>query len=158
MTNLVTYAWNPTNRATRASEVAESSPGVDFNKGLNMGATNAPGIGVCTDVVDPKVDDWTTLNQREVARDPETSQHVGGDGSTVGISGHTGALLRAIQGDQPGDGGQTGVDVNDTMAFVVAGAQAAPGVGVGVGNIDPVNRSSVTVEIGDRVWGTNTVA
>jgi hypothetical protein len=120
--------------------------------GCNRAGSCAPGIGINTGFIDPKVDDWTTLDQAGAARDPQDSQHIGGNG--------LGGTLPSSGGDQSVNpiNAVLGTDFNDTLTFEVAAAQAAPGVGFGPANADPINRTDVTVEIGDRVWGTNTVA
>jgi hypothetical protein len=51
-----------------------------------------------------------------------------------------------------------GADINDTASFIEAVVQAAPGAGFGVAGADPINRTDETIEIGERAWGTNTVA
>ena len=142
MTNLATYGRNEASITAREMD----TPLANFDDGMNFGASNAPGIGICTDVVNPKLSDWTVLDQAEAARQPQDSQHLGGDG--LGDGDATNAPIQVIQG----------ADINDTAYFMEALAQAAPGVGIGVANAAPINRSSQTVEIGDRVWATFTVA
>jgi hypothetical protein len=125
------------------------TPNADFDDGLNLGASNAPGIGINTGSVNPKLSDWSVEDQHENVRAPQGSQHIGVTGIEDGSEDPL--LDYPIQVVQ-------GADVNDTVSFIVALAQAAPGVGFGVGNADPINRTDVTIEIGDRAWGTNTVA
>lgn len=141
-TNLATYHQDLVTKTVREGEV----PAADFDGGLNKGASCAPGIGINTGFIDPKLSDWTVLDQAGATRAPQQSQHIGGDGLGGGNAARD--TLRAVQG----------TDVNDTLTFIQALAVAAPGVGMGAGNADPINRTSVTVQIGDRVWGTNTVA
>ncbi len=140
---------------TPFTDLPGSDTYADPQLGCNKAGSNAPGIGICTDNVDPKTDDWSTLDQAAAARDPQDSQHIGGTGlgGTLPSSGGTEGLttVEPVTADQ-------GADINDTLTFEVAAAQAAPGIGFGPANGDPINRSSVTIEIGDRAWGTNTVA
>lgn len=143
MTNLATYGRNEAAVTAREAQVALA----DFDDGLNLGASNAPGIGICTDVVNPKLSDWSVLDQNEDARDPQGTQHIGG----LGIEGGNEGTLYDIQVVQ-------GADVNDTVSFIEVLADAVPGQGMGLANADPVNRTGQNVVIGDRVWGTNTVA
>jgi hypothetical protein len=145
--NLATYQLNATSVAARDAEYVTSG---QFVGGVNRGGSNAGCIGLCTNVIDPKVDDWTTLDQAAAARTPQDSQHIGGDG--LGAGDATVNPLNAII-DPHGT-----PDVNDTLSFIAAVVQAAPGAGFGTAGADPVNRSDRTVEIGERLWGTNTVA
>lgn len=144
-TNLATYGRNETTITAQESD----TPLADFDDGMNLGASNAPGIGINTGNIDPKLSDWSVSTQYGVTRDPQLTMHIGGDGTAAGSDDHLGD--HAVQCVQ-------GADVNDTLTYIVALAQAAPGVGFGAANADPINRTDVTIEIGDRAWGTNTVA
>ena len=135
MANLATYAVNATTLATRSAEVSDA----DFTGGCNRGGCNN-GIGIATDNYNPKVDDWTTLDQAEAARAPQDSQHIGGDG--LGAGDATNFPITIING----------ADVNDTAAFVVADTQAVNGVAFDITS-GAVNVGTGTVEIGDRAWG-----
>ena len=145
MTNLPTYGRNET--AVTALEAL--TPLADFDDGLNLGASCAPGIGICTGVVDPKLIDWSVLDQNEDARDPQGSQHIGvtgqGAGSTNPLTSYD---VQCVQG----------ADINDTVSFIEVLANATDGQGMGIANADPVNRTGAPVVIGQRVWVTNTVA
>lgn len=141
MTNLVTYTQDHVLQAARESDV----PLADFDDGMNKAAANSPGIGVHTAITDSKLSDWSVLDQNEDARRPQGSQHLG-DGT--GTAGNVPYPLKVIRG----------ADVNDTISFVAALAQATDGQGVLAGNTGPINRTGRTVEIGERVWGTDTVA
>lgn len=144
--NLATYLLNATSVAARDAEQEVSG---QFAGGMNLGGSNAPGVGIATQVINPKLDDWSVEDQHEAARVPQDSMHIGGDGLDAGEALLVGeSVINVVQG----------ADINDTMSFIVALAQAAPGVGFGAANADPVNRSDQTIEIGDRAWGTNTVA
>ena len=146
MANLPTYGRNETTITAREADV----PLADFDDGLNLGSSNAPAIGVCTDVINPKLDDWTVNTQFGVTRDPQLTMHIGGDGTTDGTDNHLGDhAVRAADYEA--------ADINDTVHFVVATQAAVPGAVVDVAT-GTVNRSSENVEIGDRVWGTVPVA
>ena len=151
MTNLPTYGRNET--AVTALEAL--TPLADFDDGLNLGASCAPGIGICTGVVDPKLIDWSVLDQNEDARDPQGSQHIGITGQGVGSTNPlTSYDVQAARYDvTPGVD-----DINDTLSFIEVLANATDGQGMGIANADPVNRTGGPVVIGERVWGTNTVA
>jgi len=142
-TNLPTYGLNQSAVSTRTFEV----PAADFSGGMNKGGSNAPGVGINTGNIDPKLTDWSVQDQNGLARDPQATQHIGGGG--LGAGDQAAFAVNAVQND--------GADVNDTLTYIEALAQAAPGVGFGAGNADPINRTDVTIEIGDRAWGTNTV-
>lgn len=141
--NLATYHLNGTSVTAREAEVAAA----DFAGGVNKGGGNAPGIGINTGaVVIPAAERFTLLDQAEAARDPQDSQHIGGDG--LGAGDQTNAPILAVQG----------ADINDTLSLITAAAQATDGQGVEAGNTGTVNRTGATVEIGDVIWGTNTAA
>ncbi len=53
MPNLPTYGRNETSVTAREAEVTAA----DFDGGMNLGASNAPGIGIGTGKPDPKVED-----------------------------------------------------------------------------------------------------
>tara|TARA_R110000803_G_C11989465_1_gene321783 strand:+ start:6719 stop:7060 length:342 start_codon:yes stop_codon:yes gene_type:complete len=113
---------------------------------MNKGGSCAPGVGINTGTIDPKLTDWSVLNQNGNARVIQASQHIGGTG--LGDGDQSTVQINAVDG----------ADTNDTVTYIEALAQAAPGVGFGAANADPINRTDVTIEIGDRAWGTNTVA
>lgn len=142
MGNLATSYVNATTLAARKIQV----PNADFDGGVNKSGSNSAGIGICTGIIDPTLDNWTVLDQDSAARDPQDSQHIGGNGLDAGDASVS--PINAVQG----------ADVNDTLSFIVALANAADGVGMGAANADPINRTGEAVVIGDRVWGTNTVA
>lgn len=127
--------------------------------GMNRGGSNAPGIGINTGDFDPKLDDWTLLDQGQgdagatpLARTPQNSQHIGGEG---------------LGGTLPSSGGSEGLtdvkpvnaviaaDFNDTMAFVQTAGEIAPGADLVAG---VVNRTGLTVPSGANAWGTTTTA
>jgi hypothetical protein len=113
--------------------------------GMNRAGSNAPGIGINTAFVNPKLEDWSILDQAGDARSPQNSQHLGGDG----LEGGNQAVepIRTV----------VGADVNDTMSFSVADAAAVAGA-----EYDTVtgalNQTGTTVSIGDRIWGNIPVA
>ena len=143
MANLPTYGRNEAAATARESQV----PLADFNDGANLPASNAPGIGISTGVVNPTVDEWTTEDQHEEARVPQGTQHIGGKGIEEG-NADAYYDIQAVQG----------ADVNDTVSFIVATTEAAPGAGFGDGGAEPLNRTDETIAVGDRAWGVNTVA
>lgn len=145
MSNLPTYGRNEAAVTAREAQV----PLADFDEGLNLGASNAPGVGICTQVPNPKLSDWTVLDQTETARDPQGTQHIGG----LGIEdGNEGVYYDIQAADYEG-----GPDLNDTVHFLVADQQAVTDAVYHIAS-GAVNRGTETVEIGDRVWGTVPVA
>ena len=135
--NLPTYHLNDASVSARAAEV----PAADFTGGLNRGGSNACGVGINTAAVNPKLSDWSLLDQHGDARSPQLSQHIGGNGLGVGSEDFT--SLFAAQDP----------DFDDTLHFVVADQLAIPG-GVYDTVSGAVNRTGGDIEIGDRAWGT----
>lgn len=134
-TNLPTYTLNASVVTSRESEV----PAADFDGGVNKGGSNAPGIGINTGFVNPKLSDWSVLDQAEAARDPQLSMHIGGDGT---FDGGLGVTIKAVQG----------ADVNDTLAFGAADQQAVADAIYDTSS-GALNKTGKTVEIGERLWG-----
>ena len=91
---------------------------------------------------------WTRLDQSATpaARTPQDSQHIGGHG--LGDGDTVNAPIQVVQGDQNPDG-TGGTDNNDTAAFVIATAQAAPGSEFNAAS-GAVNRGTAQIEIGDQ--------
>lgn len=133
--NIPSYFLNSAEVAARQPEV----PDADFAGGMNLGASNACGIGINTGDVNPKLTDWSVIDQFGDARTPQASNSIGGIADPI----------RAWQDD--------GADINDTMAFSVADVAA-----VADAIYDTVsgalNKTGATVAIGDRIWGPIPVA
>jgi len=142
--SIPTYFLDPTAVAARDAEMVVSG---QFVGGMNLGGSNAPGVGINTAGYNPKLSDWSIEDQHEAARAPQDSAHLGNTGLGAGTEGVGTVPINGVQGS----------DVNDTLSFIAAVVQAAPGAGFGAAGADPVNRSSRTIEIGERAWGTNTV-
>jgi len=102
MANLPTAYLNATEVTAREAEV----PAADFGSGMNFGASNAPGIGIATDVAPLTEGDegWTLLDQDGAARDPQVSQPIGGDTMT-GTAGKGTVGILASATDADGEGG-----------------------------------------------------
>jgi hypothetical protein len=116
--------------------------------GGNRAGSNAPGIGINTGAVDPKVPDWTTEDQHEAARSPQDSQHIGGSGLGDGTEGLTTETPICTV---------NGADVNNTLSFSVADTAAAANAEYDTAT-GALNRTGETVSIGDRIWGDIPVA
>ena len=140
MANLATSSVNSATVATRSGEV----PNALFTGGMNAGGCNM-GVGICTDVFDPKVSDWTTLDQDGLARTPQNSQHIGGSG--LGDGDQTVAPITVVNG----------VDINDTAAFAVADQVATNGQVFNTTS-GAINVGTTTIQIGQRAWGAIPVA
>ena len=85
--SIPTYELNATVVTAREAETwplaAAGDP--DFGiAGVNLGGSNAPGIGINTGDFNPTVDNWTTEDQHEDARIPQLSQHIGGIPTAAG--------------------------------------------------------------------------
>ncbi len=119
MANDVSFTLDATAESTRNGEYASGTPlsdttgdGTTDNPyiGCNRAGSNAPGIGIATANGQCKLSDWTILDQRGVARDPQDSQHIGGNGLGAGTQGVvTQVPVLAI----------AGADVNDTFSLTV---------------------------------------
>lgn len=70
----------------------------DFSGGMNLGASNAIGIGIATANGECKLPDWTVLDQEDEARDPQHSRHIG-EASTFPISNSEAAYQLLVQAD-----------------------------------------------------------
>ena len=75
------YFLNPTSVADRNAE----QPSLNFTNGLNLGASNAIGIGIGMDIPNILPSDWTLLDQNATPRTPQFSSHIGETGATIGI-------------------------------------------------------------------------
>ena len=119
MANDTCYLMDATTLAAREAEYAVGTPLTDVPGdgsygtpyvGCNNAGSNAPGIGIATANGQCKLSDWTVADQREVARDPQDSQHIGGNGLGAGTQGAT--TQSPIQN-------VSGADINDTFSLTV---------------------------------------
>jgi hypothetical protein len=108
--------------------------------GMNLGGSNAPGVGLCTNNPDPKFSDWSNTTFNGAASLPDA------------MSGHIG-LVSVSPADRI-NAVQTG-DSSDTLKLVTATGPTAPGAELISGVI---NRSDVTIQAGSRIWGVVVVA
>ena len=143
------------NAATVVSREAEyPNPDVDFAGGVNRGGSCAPGIGINSGDIDPKVEDWTTLDQglpvesgesqTPLVRNPQSSQHIGGSGLM-----DADAVKDPVSIIVDPHGGEPTVAA---ASFVVADQQATDGNIMHIASATR-NRTGSVVEIGDRAWG-----
>lgn len=130
---------------TPLTDVVGAGTYADPYLGGNRAGSNAPGVGINTGNVNPKLEDWTVLDQKGVARIPQNSQHIGGSG--LGAGDQTNEPVRFIQG----------TDVNDTANFVVTDTAAVADAVMDTVS-GAVNKTGATVAVGDRVWGPVPVA
>ena len=134
--NLPTYHQNAATVAVRAGEV----PAASFSNGMNLGGSNTCGVGINTGNIDPKLELWSVNDQFGTAREPQNSQHIGGD--ALGLGDQSSSAIRVDQDP----------DFAESANYVVADQVAAPGAVYHVAT-QAVNRTGVTVQIGDRLWG-----
>lgn len=131
-------------------------------QGCNRAASCAPGIGINTggNQANPKLSDWSIEDQDEAVRIPQDGQHIGGDAfnpaSNYPSSGGSEKLLDSYPINVIVDPNGT-PDFNDTLSYIAAIDEAAPGQGFGAVGGDPINRGDETILVGQRAWGTNTV-
>jgi len=119
--NEATYLLNGTSVTARDGENMGGVVTPDWDGGGNRAGSNAPGIGIATGTVqagDHKTDDWTLLDQREVARDPQDSQHLGGDGLDDGTSGVTTQTPINVYDEVGGDYNDTAVLADLAVGWV----------------------------------------
>ena len=155
--NLPVYFLNPAAVTARNGEYA-GTPFTDIigdgsyanpYLGCNRAGSCAPGIGIATGIINPNIENWSVNDQENQPRTPQNSQHIGSDG--------LGAGQEKLQGAAPLNVRLSGTDYNDTLSYIAAVVQGAPGAGYNTAGADPKNRTNQTVEIGERLWGTNDV-
>lgn len=110
--------------------------------GCNRAGSNAPGIGIATGLVNPKLSDWALLDQFGAAREPQNSQHIGGSG--LGAGDDSSEAVKFIHG----------TDVNDQGYYVVADTAAFDGA-VADSTTGTLNATGKRIAIGDILWGPN---
>lgn len=142
MPNLASYELNGTIVTARLLETWRNTP--DFSGGGNKGGSNAPIIGLSTNVPDPKATDWPRVNQTAA----QASQHIGGVPDADGDTGATGFAVQIKLSD---------ADQNEQSAFVSADASTAVGAVLDA-TTGAVNRSDATVASGAFIWGVIPVA
>ena len=136
--NIATFFSRNATVNFRAPEV----PAASFTDGMNRPGSCAPGLGINTGNVNPKLSDWTVLNQTNTARAPQNSQYIGGSGLGDGSA----IIASGIKADLD-------PDFNSNLHFRVADAAVGPGGIYHVGD-GAINQTGGDVEIGDRLWGT----
>ncbi len=112
MTSPATMFQDPVAVAARALEV----PDAEFDNGMNLGGSCAPGIGI--NMLEGSVvgtpEQFTLLDQQGNARTPQIGQSIGG----------LPYVNRAVV-LQPSSGGTEGTEPNETIQFGDAPTQAA---------------------------------
>lgn len=110
MTSPATYFQDTAARDLRIAEV----PNASFVNGMNMGGSNSMGIGInmLEGAVVGEPQQFTLLDQREVARNSQISQSIGG-------------FPYVLADDYPSSGGQEGTAPDAVIAFGDAPTQAA---------------------------------
>ena len=122
MPNQPTSFLNATSVTAREAEV----PLASFDNGMNLGGSNAPGIGIATagviqtEDLDESLPNWTLLDQDGDAREPQVSQHIGGDGLDDGEEGKGTVAIDVNVNDASGDGSAT-VNGVATLADLAVG-------------------------------------
>ncbi len=121
MANQATNFIDPAAVVARSAEV----PLASFDNGMNLGASNAPGVGIATDggVQTQDLDQsgqWTLLDQDGDARTPQNSQHIGGSGLGDGVEGKGTVQVDVSTPDNSGDGTAV-IDGAATLADISVG-------------------------------------
>lgn len=124
--NLVTYFIDSGELATRELEAPEA----DWDGGMNLGASNAPAIGINTGNYAPAAQDWARQDARI-----QDSQLIGGTPSGVFV-------IDATFGD-------------DALAIwaQTTGSVAPNGVIANVSGFDSINRTGKTIPATTWTWG-----
>lgn len=128
----------PINAATRFIDSSELAPRVletplaDWDGGLNEGGTNAPAIGVCTGVINPKLQDWALVTPEIIMQ----SQIIAGVPSGLGV------ISPASR-------------IGITAFMEATGAVPVGGIVGTVDGFDMLNITDVDLVAGDRVWAWN---
>jgi len=152
-TNDATICRNEAAVTNRTAEYSNQTE-LDFDGGMNLAASNAPGIGIASTVVNTSEENWTLLDQTETARTPQKSQHIGGSGEQKvdpqpqGFTDSYSATYVVTQLDENGENG----DFNDEAHYVtVVAGPVAPGAPIDGGSV--INNTGTTLQTGDVVWG-----
>ena len=116
MPNEPTSFLDATSVAARALEV----PLASFDNGMNLGGSNAPGIGIATagEIQTQNLDEL--LDQDDDPRTPQNSQHIGGNGLDLGVEGKGTVPVDVNVNDASGNGEAT-VAGAATLADLAAG-------------------------------------
>ena len=118
MPNVATTFRNTTTISARAAEV----PGASFTNGCNN-ASSSPGVGIAT--ANPNLtgdkSGWTLLDQFGVARTPQISQLIGGNGLGAGNSGKGPTDQFIIGVSNPSNDGTVTVQGTANLATLAAG-------------------------------------
>lgn len=123
MTRLAQSFIDDTAVGVRESEVPDAA----FDNGMNLGGSNACGIGIGTENpnLEESLPNWTLLDQHGDARTTQISQHIGGSGLGDGTTGtNPDAIIRLATVSANGDG--SGVfTANPSLVSLAAGWVAA---------------------------------
>ena len=104
--------------AARSPEVPDAS----WVTGMNGGGSNAPGIGIATDVagLGESLPNWTLLDQDGDGRTPQDSQQIGGSALGAGTDGKGLLPILVVTASVAGDGDYALVG-NATLAALAVG-------------------------------------
>lgn len=124
------FFQSPTAVAARDAEKIDAAG--SFENGMNLGASNAPGIGIATGggvqttELSESLPNWTLLDQDGDARTPQVSQPIGGTGLGGTYPASGGAAAKGTEpvvlGEPDASGDGTAVAEGDaTLADLAAG-------------------------------------
>ena len=129
-----------------------------------MNSSGAAGIGIATNVPNPKFSDWDLLDQELATRTPQDTQYIGGDGvvvASVSAGPNDGNALTtpiyyakyvgAPANQTAGPGSSNFAD--DAQFVQVLVGPVAPGAEIDTSGV--FNESDFTLETGDTIWGVN---
>lgn len=140
--NLPQQFYDSAEVASRSAE----TPNADWAGGGNRAASCAPGVGVCTGVINPKDQDWDRVQDFGGDAVPYTAKS-----QYIGIDPGANEAVQVIDPEAgPGD---------RNVGFFLAAGAVAPGDVVGqISSNDYLNRTDVTLQAGDYVWAVKDLA
>ena len=146
----------------RAVEYSNQSD-LDFNGGMNLAASNSPGIGINTgDVTTVAAERWTLADQHTNERKPQNAGHIGVTGLAAGNNTVNNSVADYLAEAVPVTCvmAQQDEDVpnwNDPAHLVtVVAASVANGADIDASGV--YNRTGQTIFAGDVVWGVEITA
>ena len=135
-TNKTTFFKIPNTITVRKSEITLPD---QFDGGVNESGSVNVGVGIATEVINPKEQDWTVLDQNGDGRTPQNSQYIGGAG------------LESTKGDDVHP-----LRFTDDTAVSMGTADQQADTGEVFDTVNEITSDSAdTIEIGDKAFGSS---
>ena len=120
----------------RAVEYSNQSD-LDFNGGMNLAASNSPGIGINTgDVTTVAAERWTLADQHTNERKPQNAGHIGVTGLAAGNNTVNNSVADYLA---------------EAVPVTVEAVSVTDGADIDASGV--YNRTGQTIYAGDVVWG-----